>query len=397
MNLPPNIRLIDSSLPGSVIGAAPINGYTALQIPAYWRAMNFLGNVATFKRTVRKRDDSCGGTDVPHPLDELLMMMPNDCQDAATFWSTLFFHLNHYGNGLAQIIRDPRSQAPMALENLLPEFTCPFRFDADDGHGMQQYYDVGTPTPLRAADVIHLQKLSYDGIAAMNPVAMHFRTLRKASLMQSYVTRFLERGSVIRGSIEIPAGMDDDQVEQIVDRIRKYFTGVDAERDVIVLSGGAALKNASITPNDSQLVQQATLTVKEISMITGVPPQFLYENAEAKYVNTVEQAGQDVVRYTFRPIIEAVENQLTIKLLTRAERASGLRIHIDPSSLLRGDQKAFSDMIQAEVKAGIRTRNEGRVALGLPKVNDPDADKLQALGETNPKLLPPPDASGAAA
>ena len=165
MNLPPNIRLIDSSLPGSVIGAAPINGYTALQIPAYWRAMNFLGNVATFKRTVRKRDDSCGGTDVPHPLDELLMLQPNECQDAATFWSTLFFHLNHYGNGLAQIIRDPLTQAPIALQNLLPEFTCPFRFDADDGRGFQQYYDVGTPTPLRAADVIHLADPALDTAA----------------------------------------------------------------------------------------------------------------------------------------------------------------------------------------------------------------------------------------
>lgn len=383
------IRVIDMNVSGQVINTAAINCYTAMAIPAYRRAIEFLSStLASFPRAIRKNGEKRAPEETPHPLDQLLELQPNGYQNASLFWQTLYQHAAHTGNGYAEIGRDPSTFRPVALHNLRPERVLPFRFDREDGRGLRQYYLIDRTRVLLSTDVLHIARFSWDGMAGLDPVQLHEGTLRRAGLLEAYVTRYLERGSVIRGSIELPTGMDDDKVDEIVDRLRRYFSGVDAERDVIVLSDGAKLNNAGLSPEQGQLVQQNALTTKQVSQITGVDPYFLFERSETKYAS-VEQAGQDVVRFTFLPWIEVSEDELTVKLLTPAERTAGLRVYLDPDRLLRGDTKAQTDIVLAMVKGGVITANEGRRRLGLPPLNDPDADKLKMLGDTNPTKTPP--------
>jgi HK97 family phage portal protein len=380
----PKMRIIDiQGNPAAVLRPMDISHYSALSIPAYWRAVNFLAdNLASFPRSVQKDGARRTPDQRPHPLERLLSRRPNQLQNSFIFWRTLFLHAAHTGNGFAEIQRGARFE-PMALHNRLPEDVAPFRFD--HGQGQQQYYYIREGARIvPAADMIHLQALGWDGQSGADPVALHAETFQRASAIGRYQVKYLQQGTVIRGAIEIPAGVSDDQVAQIVDTLRGYFRGPDAERDVIVLSDGARLNNATLSPQESQLVEQSTSTTKAIAQITGVPPQFLYEFSESKYNNSIEQMGQDVVRYTFRPWIEQAEDELTIKLLTDGEQDDGYRIRLNPDALLRGDTKTQVQTIVETVKAGLRTRNEGRDMLELPRDPDPESEKLKTLGDTAP-------------
>lgn len=381
--LPANIRLVDTVPPGQVVTTAPINCYTALAIPAFRRAVDFLSStLAAFPRSVRKNGEKRAPEETPHPLDVLLELQPNGYQNASVFWQTLYQHAAHMGNGYAEITRDPKTFRPTALNNLRPERVLPFRYDREDGRGLLQYYLIDRSRVLLSADVIHIARFSHDGMAGMDPIQLHEGTLRRGGLLDAYVTRYLERGSVIRGSIEIPVDADDDKVDAIVDRIRRYFRGVDAENDVIVLTDGTKLNNAGLSPEEGQLVQQYALTTKQIAQITGVDPYFLMDRSETKYAD-VEQAGQDVIRFTFLPWLEVSEDELTLKLLTPSERLSGLRVVLDPERLLRGNAKAQADIGLAELKSGAITANEYRRRKGLPPSTDPEADKLKMAGDTS--------------
>ncbi|HEV7299217.1 MAG TPA: phage portal protein [Tepidisphaeraceae bacterium] len=360
-----------------------INCYSALTIPAYRRAIEFLSsNLASFGRSVRKGGTKIDGT---HRLDRLLNRRPNAYQNATTFWRTLYFHVTHTGNAYARIEREPGTFRPRAIHILLPEDVRPVRYDRGDGSGPQQFYwHVPTKQMHYDSDVLHFQGLSYDGQAGADPIALHERTFQRAATLENYQTTYLQRGSVIRGSVTVEGEIDDDGIAQVKAEIRKYRGG-EGEDDVLVLGNGAKFTNHTISPEASQIVGQVSATTKQISQATGVPPEFLYELTEAKYNAIVEQAGQFIVRYVFRPWIEMAEDELTSKLLTEADQDAGYSVHINPDALLRGSGKEQMEIISLGVRNGLYTENEGRGLLGLPPIDDPEANKLRRLGDTAPQ------------
>lgn len=385
-----SVMMYDSNDPTSTIPPTLINAYSVLTIPAYWRAVNFLANnLSSFPRSVQK--DGAAQA-VPHPLDRLLERRPNPYQNATAFWRTLFFAAVHHANGYARIERG-RDLSPAALHNLTPEDVTPFRIVHDTGPIQQWYHLSSTKTALPGADVIHLTGLGCDGMTGMDPVRLHAGTFQRAATLDKYQTRFLMKGTVLKGAIEIPGDVSDEKLKEVKAYLRANFRGSDAEDDVLLLTDGAKLNNATLTPQESQLIEQSAFTTKQIAQITGVPPQFLYDLSEGKYNSVVEQAGIDVVRYAFRPWIEQTEDELTLKLLTTAEQDAGYGIHLNPDALLRGDTAAVNASAVTTTNAGLRTRNEGRALLGLPPDADPESNKLKTLGDTNPKPADPKTAA----
>lgn len=374
---PTKILLVDvQGSGGSTLAIPPtlINSYTALTITAYWRAITFLcTNLASFGRSIRREDE---GEQKRHPLNRLIKRMPNLYQSAFIFWQTLWFHVTHTANGYARIERDTRGQ-PIALHNVPPEDVLPFRIEVDGEQPEQWYWHRPTKTAIAAADMIHLMGLSHDGMCAMDPTETHCETLDRAVAISRYQTKFLRKGTVVRGSIEIPGHLEKDQLTEFRTFLNENFTGPTAAEDLLLLTDGAKLNNTTLSPNESQLTQQVQLTTKQISQITGVPPEFLFELSEAKYNASVELAGQFVTRYTFRTWIEQCEDELSRKLLSEAELDAGYEVHINPDALVRGDTKTQQEIVTQSVGGPTRTVNEGRALLGLPRDADPTSDKIR--------------------
>ncbi len=381
--------IYDTNTPG-VIGPAVVNAYTTLSIPAYWRAVAFLSeNLASFPKTVRKANVDVSG----HRVTKLMARKPNGYQSASLFWRTLFFHFAHYRNAFAEVERDTQFN-PVALHNRLPEMVAPFRYYDESGQVSQWYWIGGYKARVvPAADMIHFSGLSYDGIGGFNPIWVLAETFERSRLLDRYVTRFLTKGSMVRGSVEIPGDVNKDKQQQIADTIRSHFAGADAERDVLILSGGATLNNKTLTPQDSQLSKQFEIAIKQIAQITGVHPHFLYDDSEGKYNANPTQAADDVVKWTFRPLIEACESELSLKLLAETETDAGLCVHLDAECITRGDRQMQSTIVTQQKQAGVISGNEARAEIGYPPSKDPSADQLKVSGDTSPggTKPPPPD------
>lgn len=370
---------------GSVLPPIFMNTYGSLTVPAYWRAVNFLAeNLASFPRFVRRGDSQ----DAEHQLNRLLKHKPNGYQNGFTLWRSWFFHAAHTGNAYMLVERGA-DQEPIGLHLLACDQVMPFRY-AEAGQPLQGYFvDRSTKAVYRSADVLHLQGLSWDGIRGLDVQCLHQQTFETAATITRYQVRFLSKGTVVRGSIEIPGAIDDERLEQMRAVLQRHFQGADAERDVLLLTDGAKLNNTTLSPKDSELTAQLGATTKSIAQVTGVPPEFLFELSEAKYNASVEQAGQTVVRYTFRPWIEQIEDELSLKLLSEEDQAAGLTVRLNPDALLRGDSQVQTTTLATQVTAGIRTRNEARAQLELPPSDDPNANVLKVSGDTSPQTAAP--------
>lgn len=377
------LSLFDSNLPGTIPPSA-LSAFNILQIPSYWRATNFLANnLMAFPRSITR-----GGVRQPHKLDNVLTRKPNNYQSCSNFWRTLWFHACHFGSGYAKIVT---TGGKVSLHNILPEMVVPYRYSPTDDftapENWEQYYFImNTKEYLHSSEVIHISGISYNGMVGMNPTVYMRETFQRALLQDQYYTRFLTRGTVMRGAIQIPATATPEQQDEIITLLATRHQGANAERDIIVLSGGATLNNATLSPRDSQLTEQGVVTTTQISQITGVPPQFLYEFKDAKYNDSIEQMGALVVRDTFGHWVETGEDELSLKLLTDNEYSSGLRISIDPDALSKADTQTLSATVVAQRNAGIISANEARAELGRAKSADPAAESLQILGNTAGKL-----------
>lgn len=378
------LPIYTSNDPTNVVAPTPINSYSILTIPAYWRAMNFgSANLASFPHAV-----TLDGSLADHYVGKL-MKRPNAYQSANVFWRTLYFHRLHAANAYAEVTRDPAAR-PVSIDIRCPDDVTPFRYDA--GEGLRQWYVVGTGTSRRVvagSDMIHLAGLSYDGMTGIDPTRLLAETFQRAKTVDRFVTRYLMKGTVMRGAVEIPTVATEEQVASIVNTIRNHFQGVEADRDVIVLSGGAHLNNATLSPEQGQIIQQASYSTKQIAQATGIHPWWLFDDKDGKYNATPEQADLDLIRHTFRPLVEQIEDELSAKLLTDAERDTGYAVRLDTDALLRGQTAAQVTAVVAKVTAGIETRNEGRAELGLPPSADPEADKLKTAGDTSPQAPRP--------
>jgi|SRR5665213_147738 len=369
--------VVNMPAPG-VFGPTVVNSFTTLSVPAYWRAVNFKSaNMASFPRSVHKN-----GIETPHRLDKLLQRKPNGYQSPTMCFRTWFFHQAHYQNGYLEIERDSLFN-PIAVHNRRPEIVAPFRYLEDDGSITQWYYvQDHAPHFVASSDMMHLTGTSYDGMSGLNPNWTHGETFERARLLDRYITRFLVKGSIVRGSIELPAGLSQEQQDAVVSTIRR-FKGADAEDDLLVLSDGTTLNNKTLSNDQSQLIELHQLSTKQIGQITDVNPYFLFDDPDGKYNGNPEQAGEDVVRYCFRLLIEQAEDEL-IKLLSEADADAGYTVHIDPAALIRGDVETEAAVVVQLKAAGIINGNEARQETGYPQSSDPEATKLKTSGDTTP-------------
>jgi HK97 family phage portal protein len=373
----------------AVIPPVAITPWSALAIPAYRRAVELLSaTLASLPRSVVLNGAKLPG---PHALDVLLRRRPNECQTAADLWAAWFFHAVHTGNGYLKVDRRGGFW-PSALYNLLPEDVAPFRVRHADGIVRQWYVYVptrrlpGEPVAsyLPAADVLHLKGTSHDGMTGINPAELHAPTFQRATTLDRFQTKYMQQGTVLRGVLQFKKKLSVEQVDEAKAMVRRFKMSNEGEfDDVMILHDDAEFENITQSPEASQTVEQQAALTKTFAQITGVPPELLYELKEAKYRPT-EQEGQNLVRYTLRPWITRAEAEMTDKLMDDREQAAGYAVRLNPDALLRGDTEAVNKSAIDTVKGMIRTPNEARDMLGLPSLDDPEANKIHLVGDTNP-------------
>jgi HK97 family phage portal protein len=358
---------------------AVVNEYSVLSIPAFWSGVRFLSEtLASLPKTVYRRVGTARQA-VDHPQNKLLSRKANPYSIPFVVFETWHSHAVIHGNGYLYVKRDPNTNAPIGYYNLNPDSVTPFRY------GGQQWFLVRGGTKedgksdnaiLAAPDVLHLPGLGFDGMTGYPVVWLMYEALELARNSQRFASRYLRKGTQVQGSIEIPGTATKEQIDAIVDRLRRTHAGIDSEYSFTVLTGGAKLNNSTIPPEQSQLLQSRQFAVIDMCRILRVPPHIVYDLGRATWAN-VESMGIDLVKYSLRAWVEKGEQELSSKLLTQKEQDTGYYIRYSVDSLLRGDTNTQTNTTLSLVNGGIITANEGRARLDLPPVEDDAANKLR--------------------
>lgn len=355
----------------------------ALKLSAVARCVEVLsGDIAklpafVFDRRSKER--------VEHPLLELLNL--RSCPQQTAFDARKVAEAGALlgGDGCMWILRDERTLRPARLIGLPWHAVQPWL----DTTG-ELWYRVTDPytgrihQKVNRMDMVHVVPSSRNGWSGVSVLERAGEVIAGSRAAQAYNAAYYRNGGQPGGVLETDTDIGGDIEERlpdgtvrrvsIKDRIREEWErrhgGPANANRVAVLDNGLKYHPLSISQRDAQFVENAELSIRDIARFFGVP---LYKLQEGKQsYNSNEQNAIEYASGTLQPIVTAWEQELTYKLLPKAERDSGLEIRLNMMAELRGDSATRAAWYRSMREAGAFSVNDILDLEDMPRVEGGD-------------------------
>lgn len=354
-----------SYIGGGAVPSAPVlsgtfvTPETALGLAAVFSAVNVISrDIAAMPCHVYRRLPGGGREiDSSHPVEDLVSVQPNDEMDAFRYKQTEMSHTLTRGNGMSEIVRNPRTGSPLSLEILHPSKTLIKRTDSG-----KLYYELDNKKKLAPENVLHLAGMGFDGVMGYCPITLMRQTVGLSLGAEQYGASFFGNSARTSGWIKLAKRI----TEQAANNLRKTFNqihqGSQSAHQIGILEEGMDFVSSQFSPEDSQFLQTREFQVKDIARIFSIPPHKIGDYSESHLAN-VEEANIDYAATTLLGWVLMIESQANMKLLTREERKTH-EIGIDMSVLLRGNVQARMLRIQTLRNTGSICTDEIRISEG---------------------------------
>lgn len=211
-----------------------------------------------------------------------------------------------------------------------------------------------------ASEIIHdrCMTLHHPLIGVPPLAAAHWPALKNMKIMRS-ATEFFANNAQPGGILTAPAGMSDENAEEVKEYWATNFTGSNSGRVAII---GADMKFTPFAMKsiDSQMVEQMRYSDEQICQPFGVPP-FKVGIGTIPSGLGVDGVNQMYYQDALQTHIEHMEALLDEGL--KISRPLGVELDLAP--LLRMDEAKRADVESKLVAGKIKTPDEGRIRFNL--------------------------------
>lgn len=347
---------------------------SAMNVPAVQAAVLFLSRTlaAVPLRAFARSED--GPQPLRGKLQTVLEENPNDHQDGVQFRKFFWEQVFTGGRGLAWIERNGNG-----IEALWP--LDPTRTTITAAAGVRRYTCAGQTYDGR--DVIDVAfMLKPDGVSHRGPIAMGSKAIQLALSMNDYGAQFFAGGGIPPLGMEGPMPAGPDAMKRAMGDMRR---AIDAARQskhpIFQMPPGYKLTPVGFDPEKGQMTEARLFQVQEIARIYQIPPSFLQDLSRATFSN-VEQNDIHLVKHLVGQWAAVLEGEMNLKLFGRMNNRRYVKHDLD--GLMRGDFKSLLEGATAGIQGAVYTPNEAREKVGLPRLPEPDADRLHIQGATVP-------------
>lgn len=351
-----------------VSDVADIKTDGALQIAAVWSCVERRANVVAslpvfaYERQENGQKTLARGT----RLYQLLHDSPNSRMTPLDFWRVMMLNHDLRGNAYARIDRDSRGEAvalwPMPADQVKVEVL-------KDGSVVYLYRVGDDLAVLAEANVLHLKNLGNGttGFAKLDFMRVTTDEIYKA---QQSASKIFGSGGKPTGVLMVDNVLRKDQRDAIRASFGEMASGANTGR-LFVLEAKMDYKQLGISPEDQQLLQSRQFGVEEICRWFDVPPVLAHHSNVTTWGSGVEQIMDGWYKLSIRPMLVAIEQAVTKRVLTPRQRVS-MSVEFNFDALLRGNAKDRAELHSKNVQNGIMTRNECRQLENLPPMAGAD-------------------------
>ena len=326
-----------------------------------------------------------------HPLYRVLNERPNKFMTSTTFWSTIEYNRNHYGNAYA-LINTKKKKNNKIETNLwiLPSDKVEIWYD--DAKILKDVPDIyyrytcssGTYT-FGSEEILHFKTSStFDGITGISVRERLKSTIVGNNKAQKLVNQMYDNGFTAKAVIQYTSSMSDDNEKEFVKGIEKFATGkyTDEEiKNIIPIPLGATLTPLNIKLADNQFIEVKKYSALQIASAFGIKPYQIGDYDKSSYSSAEAQQLSFYID-TMLYIIKQYEEEISYKMLSNEEVSEGYHFKFNVGVMLRMNQKEQIETLSKGVSNFIYTPNEARSFLDLEAKDG--GDRLLGNGASIP-------------
>jgi HK97 family phage portal protein len=305
---------------------------------------------------------------VDHPLYQLLHMKPNGYQTSFEFFETLVLHLVLAGNSYCfkNVIRGQ-------IRELLPldPGTVAVR-RAPDWSITYEVTIAGKTETFTTDQIWHVKGPSWATWLGLDATYIARDAIGLAIATEESHASLHKNGIQTTGTYSIEGNLDDKQYEQITRWIKKHNQGSDNAGTPLIMDRNAKWLSTVMSGVDAQHLETRKYQVEDICRHFRVMPIMVGYSDKATTYASSEQMFLAHVVHTLSPWYRRIEQSIAVNLLSEKDRAAGFYPKFIEQGLLRGSLQATKDYLVGLVQIGLMTRNEGREALELNRLDGLD-------------------------
>ena len=317
--------------------------------------------------------DGDGAEPVEHSLSELLKFRPNMFTTPHDFlWATEFQRLE-YGNAYwcydfsggringIYLLNSPSVQIIIDNTKLLSDNHSVYYVYSDSRSGQIIY---------PAEQIVHFRNFSADGIRG-TPIKKYISdVISQEKSAQQVVREKYENGLQDPLIVTYTGDLSDAKSMQI----KKKFAnmgGIQNAGKVIPIPTDFTVQQLETKLVNSQFFELNGLTTRHIANAFGVKSFQLNDMEKSTYSN-IEQQNRAFYSDTLQNVLTAYEQEMTYKLLSKSDKASGVYIKGNADVILRSDIETRYRAYGEAISAGFLKISEVRKKEELPFENGTD-------------------------
>ena len=317
--------------------------------------------------------DGDGAEPVEHSLSELLKFRPNMFTTPHDFlWATEFQRLE-YGNAYwcydfsggringIYLLNSPSVEIIIDNTKLLSNNYSVYYVYSDSRSGQIIY---------PAEQIVHFRNFSADGIRG-TPIKKYISAvISQEKSAQQVVREKYENGLQDPLIVTYTGDLSDAKSMQI----KKKFAnmgGIQNAGKVIPIPTDFTVQQLETKLVNSQFFELNGLTTRHIANAFGVKSFQLNDMEKSTYSN-IEQQNRAFYSDTLQNVLTAYEQEMTYKLLSKSDKASGVYIKGNADVILRSDIETRYRAYGEAISSGFLKISEVRKIEELPFVNGTD-------------------------
>lgn len=221
------------------------------------------------------------------------------------------------------------------------------------------YYHINGGRKVERVNMVHLKLWSNDGIHGVSPLAYATNSTKLALSVEDSARSHYEGGMNLSGVLETTQTLTAKQREDLHISWGNHYV----QNRLAILGGGLSYKPIQSSLSESQNAENRKLSTFDLARFFGVHPALLGESSGSIY--DIESLSLTLMQYTLQPIISMIESELSLKLLTPADKRRGIKINLDETQLIRTNKQNLASYYTSLLQSGVYSINEVRTELGL--------------------------------
>lgn len=330
----------------------------------YFRCLKILSEAMSKLPVKIYRETNNGNEKVKHYLNYLLRIQPNPYMSASTFWNTIEYNRNHYGNAYVYI--QQYSGRIKSLRIMPSDRVRVYIDDAgifnNDNAIWYGYTDKITNKRyiLPKDDVLHFKNWitkDGEGIVGLSVQEILGNYIDRGIYGNNFITKLTKNGMITdKIIIHYTGGLDDDARKELVSQMQSYSAENDGK--FITMPMGLSVQNLSSKLTDSQFLELNKYNALQISSAFGINPQSINDFEKGNFANAGVQMEM-FYKDTLLPMLTHYEQELAIKLFTSKEKTDHY-FNFNVDFILRGAFKERIETYATAINNAILTPNECR-------------------------------------